>query len=110
MSKVGFPKAFGPFVVIEAQARSAGYEEKSDYGIIIETKTTQGEIPLVGKIVSIGGDVPAELLNKVVLLPNGKMSYLPHPDEVNGLKKREEIDDKLTVAHYTHIAAVYDEA
>lgn len=101
------PKAIGDYVIIEARAESAGTEVRSDFGIIIEQKRTMGEIPQVGKIISIGDGVDPEMMGKTVLLPHGKMNKVPHPDVLNGIKKEEEIDLKWTVTHKQNIVVIY---
>ena len=101
------PVAMGDYVIIEAKAESAGTEVKSDFGIIIEQKRAMGEIPQVGKIISVGEGVDPELLGKIVLLPHGKMNKVPHPDVLNGIKKEEEILMKWTVTHKQNIVVVY---
>lgn len=101
------PKAMGDYVIIEAEAESVGAEVKSEFGIIIEKRQT-GEIPLVGKIISIGENVDPKLLNKTVLLPLGKMNKVPHPDVLNKVKKEEEIYLKWMVTHKQNIVVCYD--
>lgn len=100
------PKAIGDYVIIEAIAESAGAEVKSASGIIVE-KRQIGEIPLVGKIISVGEGVDATLLGKTVLLPHGKMNKVPHPDVLNGIKKEEEMLIKWTVTHKQNIVVIY---
>lgn len=101
------PKAVGDYVIIEAKAESAGKEIKSELGIVIGRREV-GEIPLVGKIISVGETVDPELLGKTILLPMGKMNKVPHPDVLNGLKKEEEIDLKWTVTHKANVVVVYE--
>lgn len=103
-----FPKAIGPYVIIEAVARSAGKEVKTDFGLILEVKSTQGEVPEIGKIVSVGEECSPDWVGKYVLLPHGKMNHVPRPEILNGEAKKEDIDEKLTVTHKANIAAIYD--
>lgn len=101
-------KALGEFVVLTAQAKSAGSETKSAGGLILAPLET-GEIPEVCYVHSIGDKVPKGYLNigDMCPIPAGQIKNVPHPDVAQKLKKAKEVEQKFFSVHYTHIPSVY---
>lgn len=107
-------KASGEYIIIEAIARPAGSEIKSESGILVGIRQ-HGEEPISGTVVSVGSDVPADaaerLLNKQVPLPKAHMANVPDPDLVKGTITAEDArtkDVKYVSAHYKAVQAIYE--
>ncbi|WWQ13094.1 hypothetical protein MM5_071 [Morganella phage vB_Mm5] len=105
--------AMDEYVIIVTKARSAGTEDVTASGIILGVKST-GEIPEVGTVYSVGLNVPkdvADLLKgSTVVIPNGRISHVPHPAMVAGLIDKKEADaseTKYISTHYKNIQAIY---
>lgn len=102
------------YVVIETTARPQGSEILSESGIVVGYRQT-GEQPIFGKVVSVGSDVPEEmvgkLLGKKVPLPHAHMANVPDPDLVAGTISADEAKEKVTkyvTCHYKSIQAIYN--
>lgn len=100
--------ALGEYVVISAEAESAGAEEVSSSGIVLGVRR-QGELPEYGVICSLGDQVPPGYftIGDKVPLPMGNMRNVPHPEVLFNGKKPSDFKIKYITAHYKSIAAVY---
>lgn len=113
--ELGF-KANDEQVVIRTFPVLKGQEVKSEAGIILGQEK-HGEVPTVGKIVSVGDGCPEatkSLIGKTVALPLGQaagvMVNVPDPDVVFGRKTDKDPTRRVMVAcHYKAIRVVYDE-
>lgn len=105
--------ASGEYLILTARAENVGAEIKSPSGIVTGYRQT-GEVPIVAKVVSIGVDVPHDVLSvlrgAIVALPHAHIANVPHPDLVSGKVTAEEaklIEEKFFSCHYKAIQVVY---
>lgn len=86
VEELGHPQAIGGYVIIETHARKPGETYETDSGLIaVEDK---GEIPVIGKIISVGDKVPDHIKEGyIVILPNMHMQNVPDPRVAVGLMK-----------------------
>ncbi|CAL9963618.1 head morphogenesis [Vibrio phage D479] len=101
--------AQGEQVIIDTNAKSEGEELKSAGGIVLGT-LNQGEVPLHGKVISVGGEVDQDIVSvgDIVLLPQGHIKNVPDPRIIAG--QMEQTDTKRVKwvhTHYKNIAVVY---
>ena len=105
------PQAFGEWIIFECQAARKGDEVKSAGGIVTG-KRTDGDVPLYGKVVSVGGDCPDDiqthLMGKNVNLPNGKINNIPDPRVAFKEIPLSSVESRIFVAtHWKNIQAIY---
>jgi len=93
-------------VIIESVAENAGAEIRSESGFLLGYRET-GEVPLTGKIINYGQNVPVEFRKGTVMLPPGAhMLNVPDPQYLsNRINKNES--RKLCVTHYKNIKVIY---
>ncbi len=105
-------QALGEQIIIDTQALKEGQEVTSAGGIVLG-RATQGEVPLHGRVISVGADVDKDVIDvdDIVLLPQGAIKNVPDPLIIEGTMKQD--DDKRVLwvhTHYRNVAAVYREA
>lgn len=103
--------AQGNQIIIDTKVRKVGEEVKSAAGIILGTER-EGEVPLFGKVISVGATVDQNVikLGDIVLLPNGHMKNVPDPRIIAG--EMEQTDSGRVTwmsTHYENISVVYKE-
>lgn len=103
----------GEYVLIHSIAHPAGSEIKSASGILMGTRET-GEIPVSGRVIAVGEDVPDEirelLYGSQIVLPTQHMTNVPHPKLVSGeytIEQAKQDPNKLATCHYKAVQAVY---
>ncbi|QOI66422.1 head assembly chaperone protein [Erwinia phage FBB1] len=102
-------KALGEYVILVSEPQQAGDEEVSAGGIVIG-KHTQGQLPEMCEIYSIGDDVPEGFVEVGDLTPlplGSTMRNVVHPLVALGLKQPKEIKRKFVTVHYKNISCVY---
>lgn len=103
-------QAFDESIIIEVQARRAGEEIKSELGIVLG-RLEQGEVPDLGTVISVGSGIPSaaaeQLLNKQVIIPNGRMTHVVDPRVVAGQFVKEENRRQLIATHWKNIQVIY---
>ncbi|CAL9972404.1 head morphogenesis [Vibrio phage K567] len=101
--------AQGEQVIIDTKAVREGEELFSAGGIALG-RATQGEVPLHGRVISVGDEVDTDVIDvgDSVLLPQGNMKNVPDPRIIKGEIKPDADDRELWVhTHYKNIAVVY---
>ena len=101
-------KALGEHVILKTFAKSAGTETKTEFGIVLPTRT-EGEIPRLCEVHSIGSMVPEGFIEvgDKTPTPLGNMANVVHPEVANGNKEAKDIDEKFVTVHYRNISCVY---
>lgn len=105
------PQAFGEWVILECNAARKGEEVVSSGGIITG-KRTDGDIPLYGTVISVGGDCPDDikthLIGQDVALPNGKINNIPDPRMAYHQIPKDSPKSRIFVCtHWKNIQALY---
>lgn len=93
-------------IIIETKAKRAGEELVTEGGIVLG-RLEMGEIPEIGTIISIGNAVPENLLNKRVLIPNGRINHVVDPRIVAGEFVPETERRQLVATHWKNIQVIY---
>lgn len=101
-------RAVGEYVILVSEPAQAGDEEVTASGIVIG-KRTQGELPEMCEVFSVGPDVPEGFceVGDLTSLPVGQMKNVPHPLVALGLKKPKDIKQKFVTCHYKAIPCLY---
>lgn len=102
-------KALDESVIIEVQAARAGEEVKSEFGLVIGRRE-MGEIPTWGTVISVGDAVPEEarsILERKVLIPNGRMNNVTDPRVVAGEFIEKSDLRQLVTTHWKNIQVIY---
>lgn len=101
-------RAVGEYIILVSEPKQAGDEETTASGIVIG-KLTQGEIPEMCEVYSVGPDVPPGFceVGDLTPLPVGKIANVPHPLVAIGVKKAKEIKEKFVTCHYKAIPCLY---
>ncbi|AHY25194.1 head morphogenesis [Pectobacterium bacteriophage PM2] len=101
-------RAVGEYVILVSEPTQAGDELISSGGIVLG-KETQGQLPELCTIFSVGPDVPEGFceVGDLTPLPVGKIANVPHPLVALGLKKPKEIKEKYVTCHYKAIPCLY---
>lgn len=101
-------KALGEHVILVSEPAQAGDEKISAGGIVLG-KETQGQLPDMCEVYSIGEDVPEGFveIGDLTPLPVGSVRNVTHPLVALGMKQSKEIRQKFVTCHYKSLACVY---
>lgn len=101
-------KSLGEYVILVSEPAQAGDEIVSTGGIVLG-KETQGQLPDMCVVYSIGDDVPKGFVEvgDLTPLPVGNVKNVPHPNVALGLAKAKDIKQKFVTCHYRSLSCVY---
>ncbi|QPI13901.1 head assembly chaperone protein [Serratia phage 4S] len=101
-------QAVGEFIILTSEPAQAGEEEVSAGGIVTGRRT-QGEVPTISEIYSIGPNVPEGIFEVGDLTPTplGHMNNVVHPLVALGIKQPKEIKQKFVSVHWKAISVLY---
>lgn len=100
--------AFAEQVVLVSFVESVGEELTSAGGLFLGERT-QGEIPEICTVFSIGSEVPPGIISRgdLVPIPLGNIRNVPHPDVARGIKQAKELREKFVTVHWKNIPCIY---
>ena len=100
--------AFAEQVVLVSFVENVGEEMVSEGGLYLGERT-QGQIPEVCTVFSVGSEVPPGLIARgdLVPIPLGNIRNVPHPDVAYGLKSDKELKEKFVTVHWKNIPCIY---
>ena len=101
-------RAVGEYIILVSEPKQAGDEEVTASGIVIG-KLSQGELPELCAVHSIGPDVPEGFceVGDLTSTPVGNIKNVPHPLVALGIKKPKDIKEKFVTCHYKAIPCLY---
>ncbi|BBC78278.1 head morphogenesis [Escherichia phage EcS1] len=103
-------KALGEHIIFVSEPSQAGDDKTSESGIFLG-KETQGQLPEVMEVHSIGDEVPTGFIEVGDLVPylasNPTFKNVIHPLVALGIKQPKEVKQKFVAAHYKSLGVVY---